>query len=258
MVFVIKLCDIVIRVKTLNSGFFLNFSEYVYSLMPHEEPDIDIEIQPSDIAAEESYSDLDNNPTGFIEPEHRMQYIESLAVYRKITEKMLLYRVLLMHGVVIETNGQGYMIIGTSGVGKTTRANIWLKEYPNSIIVNGDKPLIKLTETSIIAYGTPWCGKEGHNNNKSVPVNAILLLERADDKNDMISELSLLDAFPALYQQTYHPTNSDEISITLKLLREFEGKVKFYRFRSSRTPESIRMAFETANMRSINGNKSIN
>ena len=55
-----------------------------------------------------------------------------------------------MHGAVVAIDNKAYMFTANSGVGKTTRAKLWLNEYPDSIIVNGDKPLIKITENIII------------------------------------------------------------------------------------------------------------
>ena len=37
------------------------------------------------------------------------------------------------------------MLVGKSGVGKSTRASIWMDEFKDSFIVNGDKPLIKIS-----------------------------------------------------------------------------------------------------------------
>ena len=85
---------------------------------------------------------------------------------------------LTMHGVIVATAGQGYMITAPSGVGKTTRGRLWCEHIPGSEIVNGDKPLIQLKDEGTFACGTPWCGKERINSNKIVPLRAILLLDR--------------------------------------------------------------------------------
>jgi len=150
----------------------------------------------------------------------------------------------LMHGAVIAMDDQAYMFTAPSGTGKTTRIRLWQKQYPSSIIVNGDKPLIRISKDKIIACGTPWCGKEGWNTNTMVPLRAIFLLERSDERNS-IEEISLGSAFPALLQQTYRPDESELMRKTLLLLKSLEGKVKIFKFRSTPTVDSICLAYET-------------
>lgn len=247
MVFVIKLSDLVIQIKTVHDKFYLNFRDYIYKLQPQEEPDLHIEITPSDITNEKCYLNSlshDNISTNFSKSE---LHAESLAVYRKIANLMPFYNTLLMHGVVLENDGKGFLIVASSGVGKTTRAKIWQNVYPDTRIINGDKPLIKITKNAVLAYGTPWCGKESYNINQSVPLCAIFLLERAENHNiDEIEELCFSKAFPVLLQQTHLPDDTKTMSCTLRLLKELGRKVKVYKFISSPTPKSIRLAYETA------------
>lgn len=178
------------------------------------------------------------------------EYSEPIVVFRKIAENMVRYNTLLMHGAVVATDKCCYMITAASGIGKTTRARLWLEEYPGSYIVNGDKPLIKVTETELIACGTPWCGKEGWNTNTMVPLRAIFFLERADEgEKTTIEEISASKAFPMLLQQTNRPSELEGERKTIQLLKQFEGKVRFYKFRSTPTREAIRLAYETVRPR---------
>ena len=172
-------------------------------------------------------------------------YLETLAILRKIAESMLPYDTFLMHGVVISCQGQGYMIAAPSGVGKTTRAKLWVEHIPDSFVVNGDKPLLRVEESGVRAFGTPWCGKEGWNANTSVPLRAIFLLERSDGGNK-VEEMSFGEAFPALLRQTYRPVDSQTRRKTLSLLQAMASKVKLYRFCSEPTAEAVRLAWETA------------
>lgn len=169
---------------------------------------------------------------------------ESCIIHKKIVQNLIWYDTFLMHGSVISLDNHAYMFSAPSGTGKTTRTRLWLDEYPSSIVVNGDKPLIKVTNTDILACGTPWCGKEGWNTNTMVPLRAIFLLERANE--DSIEEISLGKAFPVLLQQTHHPTDPVAMQKTIGLLKALESKVKIFRFRSTPTPESVRLAYETA------------
>ena len=46
-------------------------------------------------------------------------------------------------------------------------------------VINGDKPLLALRQGKLIAYGTPWCGKEGWQTNTSAQLDAVVFLEQA-------------------------------------------------------------------------------
>lgn len=173
--------------------------------------------------------------------------LEPIVLHRKIVEKLISFNTLLLHGATISTKNQAYIFTAPSGVGKSTRARIWLDIYPDSFVVNGDKPFIKITEKEILACGTPWSGNEGWNTNTMVPLRAIFLLERADEgENSSIEEVSIGKAFPFLLQQIYYPSDSDLMRKTIQLLKALEGKVKFYKFRSTLTKEAIRLAYEIA------------
>ena len=173
--------------------------------------------------------------------------IESRIIQRKIADNLPFFDSIVMHGSVVALNNQGYMFAAPSGVGKTTRTRLWLDMYSSSVVVNGDKPIIKVTETQAIACGTPWCGKEGWNTNIMVPLKTIFLLERADeDEKSSIEEVSIGKAFPFLLQQTHRPKDLVLMKKTLQLLKSLEGKVKIYKFRSTPTKESVKLAFETA------------
>lgn len=175
--------------------------------------------------------------------------IERCLIHEKIANIIPMYNALLMHGAVISKNECAYMFSASSGVGKTTRAKVWLDEYPDSIVINGDKPFIRIDGDNVLACGTPWCGKEGWNSNVIVPLRAIYLIERADDGESSIEEISLGKAFPFLLQQTFIPNEACMIRKTFILLKAMEGKVKFFKLRSAPTQEAIRLAYETARPR---------
>ncbi|MBR2973398.1 MAG: hypothetical protein IKC41_04195, partial [Clostridia bacterium] len=58
-------------------------------------------------------------------------YLESLAIYRKIAEKITQYNGFLLHGVAFEAKNCGIAFLAKSGVGKTTHAKLW-KEMLNN------------------------------------------------------------------------------------------------------------------------------
>ncbi len=155
--------------------------------------------------------------------------IELPIVYRKIVEAVLDYNIIFMHGAVIAVQNQAFMFSAPSGTGKTTHIMKWLQNRRDSIVVNGDKPLIKITDSNVTAYGTPWCGKEGMGTNTKSQLKAIVLMERSEENH--IDEITFGQAYPFLLQQTYMPQNPEKAKKTLSLLAKLYNQVRIYRFR---------------------------
>ena len=213
-----------------------------------EVPDVTISISKSDIETEGivpakiiSEMGLDCPKTAFT---YKYKEIEPFIVYRKIADALPMYDTVLMHGSVVSNENAGYMFMANSGVGKSTRTKLWLETYPNSVVINGDKPLVKVQEERVMVCGTPWCGKEGWNTNIAVPLKAILLLERADNRDDYIEEIGGSHALSKLLQHTYLNSENQAKVKTMVLLMKMVKKIRVYRYVSSPTHDSMRMAFE--------------
>ena len=173
---------------------------------------------------------------------------ESQIILTKIADAMPAFDTILMHGAVVELDGWAYMFTAPSGVGKTTRLMRWLEEFPDSRIINGDKPFIRIEDGRAVAYGSPWAGKERLNSNTQAPLRAIYLLERAaDGEADSIWPLSANEAFAPLLKQTHRPSEPGALYATLCILGTLTGMVSLYRLRTSPTRAGVRLAYETAN-----------
>ena len=55
-------------------------------------------------------------------------YLETLAIYRKIAEKMPAYDTFLFHGSAISVDGKAYIFTAKSSTGKSTHARLWRGE----------------------------------------------------------------------------------------------------------------------------------
>ena len=233
-----------VEIRCVYGSHFFGFKDY---LTCFEKPDIEIVISQADIDTERRNHPEIPEPDVFVDCEkvavtYDFGFLEPFVALQKLADAIHHFQAFLMHGSVVALDGQAYMFTAPSGVGKTTRTRLWMQEYPCSVIVNGDKPIIKITDEEVLACGTPWAGKEGWNTNIMVPLRAIFLLERAEE--DSIEEITLGQAFPALLQQIYRPADASAMRMTIKFLQALEGKVKFYRFHSTPTREAVRLAYE--------------
>ena len=235
-----------IRIKCYFNSSLNFFENYQIEI---KNPDIVIQLTQNDINTELiSYMKAKREAVNIalLDVFSRNAIVPSL-VFNRLADTFIPRKVILLHGSVVALNNLSYIFIAPSGVGKSTRTRIWMNLYPESIVVNGDKPFIKVTDTQLLACGSPWCGKEGWNTNTTVPLRAIFILERVTEGEDnSIEELSAGKAFPALLQQTYIPKDVYLAKTVINLLKDFTGKVKFYKFRSAPTAEAVRLAYETA------------
>ena len=240
--FRIKLADRIIEIHPLYSEICRLCQDYMVS--DSLVPDRIVTITWKDIEWEEEAVRREEEKNG-ITSDHSPAYLETVAVYRKIAAMLVEFQTVMMHGSVISTAGQGYMITARSGIGKTTRTRLWTECVPDSFVVNGDKPLLRVTDSAVYAYGTPWCGKEGWNTNIAVPLRVIFMLERSDSGNS-VTEMSFAEAFPMLMKQTFKPDDINAKRKAVHLLQKMAGKVKVYRFFSEPTEEAVQMAWKAA------------
>ena len=179
-------------------------------------PDISVCTGPVDI-------DFERDKSG---RKYSDRYLEQLAVYRKIAEKLPRYNAFLFHGSAVAVDGEGYVFTAVSGTGKSTHVRLWRELLGDrAVMVNDDKPLIRVTDTGTFVCGSPWDGKHRLSSNIEVPVRAICILERAQENR--ISEITQAETLPMLLQQAYRPFDPAALALTMNLVDRM--RVKYYR-----------------------------
>lgn len=99
----------------------------------------------------------------------------------------LLHEVIMIHGSVINLNGQGIVFLGKSGTGKSTHSRLWLSHIPETSLLNDDNPAIRIKEDGVLIYGTPWSGKTPCYKNESIVLKAFVRLQQApENKFDLM------------------------------------------------------------------------
>ena len=171
-------------------------------------------------------------------------YLETLAVYRQIAEKLPDYDSVLFHGSCLAVDGAGYLFTAKSGTGKSTHARLWRELLgERAVMVNDDKPLLRITAEGVFAYGTPWDGKHRLSANISVPLRALCVLERAEENR--IEPITVSQAYPMLLQQVYRPADPAALAKTLALIDRLAENVKLFRLGCNMETEAARLAYES-------------
>ena len=126
-----------------------------------------------------------------------------------------------------------------SGVGKTTHLSLWLKEFSDVHILNGDKPILRCIDGVIYAAGTPWRGKEGYGINEMLPLKGIAFLERAE-KNSA-ERVKPDSAVLPLISQIYVPHGAGAGKV-LSLANKIVTTVPAFRFKVNMDSEAAHVA----------------
>lgn len=129
----------------------------------------------------------------------------------------LQHDMLTFHGVLMEYNGKGIVLSADSGVGKTTHARLW-RDNRNALIINGDRAICHKIDNQWIGTGIPWSGTSGENINRSVALQAIVILERG--RENEAYRITGMEAFSALFPQVQYP--AWDLELTEKMLDLFD------------------------------------
>lgn len=240
--FTIGIAGRIIRIHALHDYA----REFCENYLTEGEPDFEVRISLQDIEFEREKSRREDEYEGIPVREFASDYLETLAIYRQIVEKMLDFGGFLFHGSAISVDGEGYLFTAKSGTGKSTHTRRWRRYFGSRCItVNDDKPLLLIKDDCVMICGTPWDGKHRMSTNIMVPMKGLVVLERGEINE--IHPINVMEALPLLLQQTYRPANPASMSTTLVLLEKMTKLVKLYRLRCNMALESARVAYEGMN-----------
>ncbi len=240
MVNTYKIADKIIRIDSL----FEEVHNYCKDYLFDGQPDFEVVTTKDDITYEQKKS-ADNDIAEKRPVRHWSDsYLEELAVYRKIAEKMPEYDTFLFHGSVIAVDGAGYLFTAKSGTGKSTHTKLWRELLGSrAVMVNDDKPLIHVDEHSVTVFGTPYNGKHRLGNPIAVPLNAVCILERAQENHIRI--ITKEEAYPMLLQQSYRPHHSAALVKTLTLIDKTAEQIPLYKLGCNMDISAAEIAYHT-------------
>ena len=214
--------------------------DYCQDYLTQNAPDFSVEVTQGDIDRERQLSADEDILEGHAVRNHTDAILETTAVYRKIVNRLIDYDILLFHGSTVAVDGVAYLFTAKSGTGKSTHTKRWRKLFGDrAVMINDDKPLLKISKDGVLVCGTPWDGKHKLNTNCMVPLKAICVLERGEENH--IRQISPSAALPMLMQQSHRPGN---VLKYMDLLDGLTKHVKFYNLHCNMEDEAAKIAFE--------------
>ncbi|MBQ8879839.1 MAG: hypothetical protein IJY69_03235 [Clostridia bacterium] len=236
--FRIKIADTVIEVHAV----YESTACFCRDFITDSSPDFSVLLDEDDISSESARSDREREYEGLPELHFSRGYLETLALYRKISSALLDRGVVLFHGSSLMMDGRAYVFTAKSGTGKSTHSAVWRRVFGDRVaMINDDKPLIRITDGGAIAYGTPWNGKHCIGSNISAPIAAICSIHRSP--TNVIKSVSPQDALPIVLGQIYRPTEPQKLRTTLILADKLTRAVPFYSLGCNMEDEAALVAY---------------
>ncbi len=218
---------------------------FLHDWLTEEEPEFICEVTDDRIDMVRSNLKAEDRKHGAVR-EYSLRYLENNAVHAILAEKLVDYGVLLTHGSAICVDGRAYIFTAKSGTGKSTHAGLWRELFKErAFMINDDKPLLKVGDTGVMVYGTPWNGKHGLGRNACAPLEAIAYLNRA--QNNRAERMSAAEAYPVLVQQSYSSKDAGTLRKILDMEKRIIQTVPFYRLWCNMEPEAACTAWNAMN-----------
>lgn len=215
-------------------------------LAPDGPVDFSVHVHRDDVYAELDKSRLEAEVEGIPFVKLSAYDYEQSALYRKLAEKLLSFDTLLFHGSAISVDGEAYLFTAASGTGKSTHTSLWRQVFGDrAVMVNDDKPLLRMKDGKVYVCGTPWNGKHNLGNKITVPLKGLCILERA--RENRIRPVTLQQVLPLLMQQSFRPRNPASVHLVLELLSKLSENTGLYRLGCNMDPEAAVVAYQGMN-----------
>lgn len=212
--------------------------------------DFSVQVHRDDVYAELDKSRLEAEVEGLPFVKLSAYDYEQSALYRKLAEQLLEYDTLLFHGSAISVDGQAYLFTAASGTGKSTHTAFWRQTFGDrAVMVNDDKPLLRMADGKVYVCGTPWNGKHGLGTKITVPLKGLCILNRA--KENSIQPVALSQVLPLLMQQSFRPRNPASVHRVLDLLTKLSLSTGLYSLGCNLDPEAAMVAYQGMNRKDV-------
>lgn len=197
------------------------------------------ETEKTDIVIEETLFRPDIWPTL---SETSMVYMESGIQFYK---SLLHYNGIMLHSSAVELDGKAYLFSGPCRTGKSTHTKLWQQVFGEKAqVFNDDKPAIRFMEDGWYAYGTPWSGKHGINQNKKVPLAGICFLKQSSVNK--IRRLFPEEAVRYVIHQTLYTFKSmEKVNLMLDIVTKLVQEVPIYELENRPEEAAAWLSYKT-------------
>ena len=199
-----------------------------------DEPDFSLSVTPEDLERERQFRDAEALAEGMKLRKVTEPFLERLAIQRKFAEELMHRGFLMVHGSAVAVDGVGYIFTARCGTGKSTHTRLWREVFAErAVMINDDKPFIRIAPEGVTVCGAPWSGKHGLDTNTEVPLGGVCLLERG--RENRIRPL-LTEEIPELTKNLRWFMEPGRVSQFDSLAGELTRRVKLWNMNCNMDP----------------------
>ncbi len=234
--FVILIAGLPTRVEPL----FESTKAYCRDYLTELEPEFVVSVAREDLVREQELWDQEALEEGLKRRRFGEPFLERAVIQRRIAEKLIERDTLLMHGSTVAVDGNAYLFTAACGTGKSTHTQLWREVFgERAVMINDDKPFLRISPEGVLAYGSPWTGKHGLGNPVCFPLKGICVLRRGEV--DRIRRVEAGDVIEMLRHQCLIPDGN--AAGALALVDVLARCVPLWEMECTRAPEAARTAF---------------
>ncbi|MBR5773344.1 MAG: hypothetical protein IKY44_00695 [Clostridia bacterium] len=194
-----------------------------------------------DIVAALSEQELNNKHTEY--PTLSLDECEYLWTGADFYEKLLNFQGMFLHASAIAVGGKAFLFSAPCGGGKSTHTALWQQclGEENAVIINDDKPALRLIDGKFYVYGTPFSGKTDKNANICVPLKAICFIEKSS--KNTIRRMSTVEALMQIFNQTLRPADPAKMEKLIFVVDKLLKNIPVYQMGCDVSVEAAKMSF---------------
>ena len=221
---------------------FQSTREYCKAYLTDKPPEYFVEITREDLSYEQELLDREADEQGLKHRVFKEPFRERSVIQRRVADHLSERSTLMLHGSTVSVDGKAYLFTAPCGTGKSTHTRLWREVFVSrAVMVNDDKPFLRITPFGVLAYGSPWSGKHGLSTNVCVPLKGICALARGRENRIRRSEPQ--EMMEILRQQVHIPEEDALAQKVLDLLDVLSENVPLWSMECNMDPNAARVSF---------------
>ena len=229
---------------------FESTRDYCGRYLTEEAAAFEIAVSPEDVVREQALADLEAEEEGLKRRRFSEPFLERAVIQRKLSERLLTFDTLLFHGSSVAVDGEGFLFTAACGTGKSTHTRLYREVFgERAVMVNDDKPFLRLADGGVILCGSPWSGKHGLDTNVEVPLKGICILERGGENT--IRPITPEEAAPMLLHQSGAPLEEELLPHFHELVKRLGESVPLWKMQCTKDREAARLSYEAMSGKEI-------
>ena len=206
-------------------------------------PEFSIVVERADLVREQMLLDIEADEEGLKRRKFSDMFLERSVIQRRVAEALIGKDTLMLHGSTVAVDGYAYLFTAPCGTGKSTHTRLWREVFGDrAVMVNDDKPFLRITDEDVLACGSPWTGKHGLGSNVSFPLKGICILSRG--LKNRIRSLAPEEAADFLRSQCFVPEDEEKAGRALELLGRIIRMVPLWQMECTKEPEAAVTAYQ--------------